>query len=565
MSKTVLIVEKDVALMQSLRDALAARGFGVDETTDGKGAPELIRSNRPDCVVLAVDLDAGQNGYLICKKLKSDDELKGVPVIIIGDPKGFANHKKLKTRAEDYVGKPLEADAIVDHVGDLVGFPPAPEEEPIADLEDAFDPSSLLDDEGTGTAVDELNIDTGTDEEMLGAGDPDFDMVDAMFDESPTDGPPPVHELDVGEEEIPLTTTAFDEEEVEEQAEKTVIGFMPSGPSEARTSAVPAFTPSSSASAIAGMDPAEARELRARVTELTGALEDARSRSSDLERRLKDMEADLESTRGELEAERASGSKGGDKETFALKDSLNKKDKEILRLKNELNTKDQEILELRDKENSLEQQVSEESGELARKDAQIKTLQTKVDQLTGDRRKIDQQLNHAREEARSAGARLSTLESDHEAVQSRISELEGEIASLQEAESARQAAESELAEARGELEAVRAQLDSQAAEMEDLRSQYEQTQIDLESARTQLTSQATSFAEEMSGLRAQVGELEGNLTDANERAERQRERVKAQQRALDEAKVQLRTVLDSLEAQPADSDDELNLDDLMEA
>ena len=49
------------------------RGFGVEETTDGKGAPELIRRRRPDCVVLAVDLDAGQNGYIICKKLKSDD------------------------------------------------------------------------------------------------------------------------------------------------------------------------------------------------------------------------------------------------------------------------------------------------------------------------------------------------------------------------------------------------------------------------------------------------------------------------------------------------------------
>ena len=89
MSKTVLIVEKDLALMRSLRETLEHRGFGVEETTDGKGAPELVRRRRPDCVVLAVDLDAGQNGYIICKKLKSEDDLKGVPVVIIGDPKGF--------------------------------------------------------------------------------------------------------------------------------------------------------------------------------------------------------------------------------------------------------------------------------------------------------------------------------------------------------------------------------------------------------------------------------------------------------------------------------------------
>ncbi len=75
MSKSVLIVEKDLALMSSLREALKARGFEVDETTDGKGAPELIRRKKPECVVLAVDLDAGQNGYIICKKLKSDEVL----------------------------------------------------------------------------------------------------------------------------------------------------------------------------------------------------------------------------------------------------------------------------------------------------------------------------------------------------------------------------------------------------------------------------------------------------------------------------------------------------------
>ena len=75
MSNSVLIVEKDLVLMKELREGLRGRGFEVDETTDGKGAPELIRRKKPGCVVLAVDLDAGQNGYIICKKLKSDDEL----------------------------------------------------------------------------------------------------------------------------------------------------------------------------------------------------------------------------------------------------------------------------------------------------------------------------------------------------------------------------------------------------------------------------------------------------------------------------------------------------------
>ena len=79
------------------------------ETSDGKGASELCRKEDPDLIVLAVELARGQSGYLVCGKLKKDDELKKTPVIIIGkDPKGFEDHKKLKTRAEEYLKKPFE-------------------------------------------------------------------------------------------------------------------------------------------------------------------------------------------------------------------------------------------------------------------------------------------------------------------------------------------------------------------------------------------------------------------------------------------------------------------------
>ena len=47
MSKSVLIVEKDTGLIGELREALSGRGFDVEDTTDGKGAPELIRKTQP--------------------------------------------------------------------------------------------------------------------------------------------------------------------------------------------------------------------------------------------------------------------------------------------------------------------------------------------------------------------------------------------------------------------------------------------------------------------------------------------------------------------------------------
>src|SRR3712207_5034297 len=100
MSKNILIVESDTVLSATLRHALEDRGFSVQETTDGKGSVDQIRHDRPDLVVLAVDLSAGQNGYLICGKLKKDDDLKNVPISIIGNPDGFAQHRKLKAHAD---------------------------------------------------------------------------------------------------------------------------------------------------------------------------------------------------------------------------------------------------------------------------------------------------------------------------------------------------------------------------------------------------------------------------------------------------------------------------------
>src|SRR5579863_1998244 len=109
MSKTVLIVESDASASGPMKTALEDRHFSVEQTSDGKGCIEIIRRNKPGLVVLAVDLPQGQNGYILCGKLKKDDELKATPVVIIGNPDGFAQHRKLKTHADDYVAKPVDA------------------------------------------------------------------------------------------------------------------------------------------------------------------------------------------------------------------------------------------------------------------------------------------------------------------------------------------------------------------------------------------------------------------------------------------------------------------------
>ncbi|MFO0596215.1 MAG: response regulator [Myxococcaceae bacterium] len=548
MSKSVLIVEKDLALMKEFREGLQTRGFTVEETTDGKGAPELIRKKKPTAVVLAVDLDAGQNGYIICKKLKSDDDLKAVPIIIVGDPKGFAQHQKLKTRAEDYLGKPLSASALVEGVGKLIGFPPPPAAAETSAAEESFDPGSLLEEE-----VGDIPLEEPVEE--AAAGEPDLAMVDSMFQEDkPAEveaAPPPV------EEEISEISVAAEEEV--DPGDRTVVGFMPPAPTSAPV-AVKTFSSSPSMTS----DP----ELRTKVAELTSALDESKARTEELEAKVRELESQLDNKSTELETARSSSGKSDDKAVFALREAGTKKDKEILKLKNELNAKEQEIVELHEKENTLEQQLSEATGEQAKKDAQVKTLQAKADQLAAERKKVDQQLLSAKEEARSASAKLSTLQTDFDALNTRVAELDGQAEGLkaaqQESETARQTAESDLAEARGEIEALKSQLEERSKEAEDVRSQLEQAQMDLDSARTQLTTQATSFADEISGLRQRLADTEEASTQAQEKANRAQARLKAYQEQTDRLRTNLQAAMDTLNEQPADGED-LDIDELAEA
>jgi CheY-like chemotaxis protein len=533
MSKTVLIVEKDHGLMHELRESFEHRGFGVEETTDGKGAPELIRRSRPDCVVLAVDLDAGQNGYIICKKLKSEAELKTVPVIIIGDPKGFEKHQQLKTRADEYLGKPFDAPALVDRVGGLVGFPPPPAELSIPAANDADEEIGL---EPSG-------------EIMVGL-ESDFEMVDSLFEDNSAAPailapPPPV------EEDVSFLAT-----DGEMPDEKTVVAPYPA----------PSFRPPFQSSAST-MDLAEARELRTHNTELTSALAEARGHLAEVEGRLRDLELEAESLRTDLETARNTATRSDAKELFALRDAANKKDKEVLRLKNELNAKEQELVELREKENGIDQQLAEATGELTKRDAQLKTLQARADQQASEKKKLEQQLAQSREEARGASARLSTLETDFNADHARLLELEAQLEparlAQEEAERARVGLEAQLGETKNELENTRSQLEQKSREFDELTGQHDQTRNELDNTRSQIAAQATSFADEISALRARLANAESDLSQQERRAERLNVRLKARDDQLLGLRAALQGALQTIDEVASEA--EVGLEELSES
>src|SRR5512136_2768747 len=139
MSKTILLIESDQPFARELSAALEASGFGVRVSGDGKEGLDLARDLRPDAVVLCVELPR-MSGYSVCNKLKKDESLRTIPLVVISaeaTPETFEQHRKLKTRAEEYLIKPFPPSALVEKLAELVGLPEVTGEEVVtlADVE----------------------------------------------------------------------------------------------------------------------------------------------------------------------------------------------------------------------------------------------------------------------------------------------------------------------------------------------------------------------------------------------------------------------------------------------
>lgn len=103
----ILVVEDNRDTRELLEYNLAAAGFDVSSAEEGREALDMVRSVRPDLVLLDLMLP-GMDGLETCKRLKSDERSHGIPVIML-TAKGEEVDRivGLELGADDYVVKPF--------------------------------------------------------------------------------------------------------------------------------------------------------------------------------------------------------------------------------------------------------------------------------------------------------------------------------------------------------------------------------------------------------------------------------------------------------------------------
>ncbi len=136
MSKKILVIESDTTFAEGLAAALSARGLEPLLCADGKEGLELARADRPDAIVLCVELPK-LSGYAVCNKLKKDDALKSIPLLLTSaeaNEETFEAHRKLKARADDYLMKPFGEAVLLERLGRLLNLTGEGERSSAADL-----------------------------------------------------------------------------------------------------------------------------------------------------------------------------------------------------------------------------------------------------------------------------------------------------------------------------------------------------------------------------------------------------------------------------------------------
>ncbi len=84
MAKKILIVEDDKFLRELVARKLSSEGFEVLEAVDGEEGIKKIKEGKPDLVLLDLILP-GIDGFEVLSKIKEDQELSSIPVIVLSN------------------------------------------------------------------------------------------------------------------------------------------------------------------------------------------------------------------------------------------------------------------------------------------------------------------------------------------------------------------------------------------------------------------------------------------------------------------------------------------------
>lgn len=540
MPKKILLIENDQAFAARLSGSLEALGFEVRATGDGKEGLDLARDWAPEAIVLCVELPM-LSGYLVCQKLKKDESLKAIPLVLTSaeaTEETFEKHKTLKARADEYLLKPYEPEALVARIGALVGLPEGAVrtaddgEEELVSLEEEMGLEAAAGEpeaEVPGLALESLPDEAASGAQQGPGMDDDLKLLDDAFDglsapPAPQDAAAALDEL-TGEQ--PMTGDEIDAAAAslpddDEGSARADLGALDED-ADAALGALEGIDETLSPSLDLDATPAAPRAVRAASADLLRAagiklLDEDPTHAVPIAPPPPQREA------------RASAIEPGDGE---LRHALD-------RTREDLAARDAELRDLRRKVEALSRRADDADSELAQARSRIEAAQDGTRKAEADARAARDEARRAAEQARTAEAEIADQRRKATDAERRAGEAERRAAA------AEQEARRKADEAAAGAEAI-ARANALEREADELRTELLVARGEAEGARGEVDRRTAE-------LKKRVADLETTNAKNEERIVKAYQKIKADEKVRDKVRKALAIATQLLEeGLPAES------------
>ncbi|MDQ2980067.1 MAG: response regulator [Acidobacteriota bacterium] len=110
--RTLLLVEDDRELRESLAELLKDSGFDVHGVENGREALDYLEGFPPPCLVLLDLMMPVMNGWEFREAQAKNEKLAGIPVVIL-TADGRADLKARALGVTDYLRKPIDVERLL--------------------------------------------------------------------------------------------------------------------------------------------------------------------------------------------------------------------------------------------------------------------------------------------------------------------------------------------------------------------------------------------------------------------------------------------------------------------
>ncbi len=116
MKSLILVIEDNEQNLYLMRFLLEKNGFTVIEATDGISGVELAKKEKPDLILLDIQLPR-MDGYSVAREIKNNAVLNKTPIVAVTSYAMAGDRERaIASGADGYIEKPIDPEKFIEQI-----------------------------------------------------------------------------------------------------------------------------------------------------------------------------------------------------------------------------------------------------------------------------------------------------------------------------------------------------------------------------------------------------------------------------------------------------------------